>query len=618
MATINGYIYSIEDTQEPLEGVSVLLFGSQGGRTTTTDDTGEYRFEDLSDGTYEVVMNSLLDLDTDGIPEWQLFKSEHTQTEEVKGGTDVKLDPVFYRPTLFPGLAHRVEREVGTFTDALEDVTVYPMLTQSNTYAAPSLPTTAGPSGAVSLGQVVEGSLRQVLGWRPRAGDPKGFVAALNQSFAMVEQQGKQIWEWTPHSYAIQADMGAVSGAQASIYARARAALDQSLPLLEGLKALRADADDQDLEATRAIVDTELTELVNELGRVGGPRLQRVETFFQSLLGDTRKLASSEEVGGQLGMLQQRFGLKREYVNTISEEENLTNFLILLDHVVSLRQSWDAHRAYFDRAGTDVFLGTQLVLLSRSLAVMAETVDETRRVMDSVFLGPAEQQAIQLELGPNQPRITIDEVLGWAEHLSTEEGPRYIREGGKDGVIALRPALETLNRLTRDMWHLSRRATTNPIRGFHTPRVQRTLQDLAGQTNDALELVKQIVRLPRPDITAVNPDEGYQGRQIWLTINGKNFREGAQVRLNRSGPSPDTIQGTNVTVVGTTQINALFDLQGAAIGPWSVVVINSDGQYDWREEAFQVNREYYPQSQPEPPPAPPPGKEGSGREENEA
>jgi hypothetical protein len=105
--------------------------------------------------------------------------------------------------------------------------------------------------------------------------------------------------------------MGAVTGAQASLYARAKAALDQSLPLLEGLYPLRADSDSQDVEAIRAIVRSGLTELVYELGQVGGPREQRVNALFGSLLGNRPSERNPEEVGGLLGKLRQEFGLQR-------------------------------------------------------------------------------------------------------------------------------------------------------------------------------------------------------------------------------------------------------------------------------------------------------------------
>lgn len=142
----------------------------------------------------------------------------------------------------------------------------YPELVMDVGTSAPR-PVTAATS---SLGQAVESALREVLAWRPRTSDPQGFVAALNQAFTMSEVEGHTEWSWAPRSYAIQADMGAVTGAQASIYARARAALNQSsIPLLEGLYPLRPDADEQEMKSSRAVVRSTLTELVSELGDGG-------------------------------------------------------------------------------------------------------------------------------------------------------------------------------------------------------------------------------------------------------------------------------------------------------------------------------------------------------------
>ena len=128
-------------------------------------------------------------------------------------------------------------------------------------------------------------------------------------------------WTWTPRSYAVQVDMTAITGAQASIYQRAKAALDQSLPLLDGLYALDPTADPQDTEATRTIVRSALVELVNELGMVGGPRPQRVDDYFDALLDynpdhqDPLTLTEPDSVGGQLGRLRDRFGLTRDQIS---------------------------------------------------------------------------------------------------------------------------------------------------------------------------------------------------------------------------------------------------------------------------------------------------------------
>jgi hypothetical protein len=472
----------------------------------------------------------------------------------------------------------------------IDDIQAFPVLTE----AVPATPrsTTPGTPGAAPLGQIVESALREVLAWRPKASDPRGFVAALNQAFSLTEVEGHTIWTWTPHSYAVQADMGAVTGAQASIYARAKAALDQSLPLLEGLYSLRADADPQDVEAIRAIVRSGLIELVSELGMVGGPRLQRVNAIFDSLLGAHLQGSDPEQVRGLLSILRERFGMERQQVNTIDEEQNLTNFLILADHVIALQRSWRTLRHYFDREGTDVFLGTQLVLLARALAVVAESVQETYFTMDSVFLEAAERQTILLDLGPpeqrREHRLTIAELLGWVEYFASEEAPRIIREAGKDGVISFRPTLETLSQLVHRAVALSQQNASNPTPGFHTKRVQRSLEELAFNVDEALNLTRQLER-QRLVVELVDPDSAPPSK-LRLTINGEGFQRGAQVRLKQVGSPMQPISGLGPpTFVSSTEMKATFDLHTAAVGSqWTVILDNPDGGQSSKERALTI------------------------------
>src|SRR4029077_16486505 len=136
----------------------------------------------------------------------------------------------------------------------LPDLSPYPILTEEVSFPAPS-PTGPGVAGGAPLGQVVESAMRQVLGWRPKAGDTKGFVAALSQSFSLTETEGHTEVTWSPRTYAaeVPAGLGAITGAQASIYSRAKVALDQSLPLLAGLQMLDVSKDPDDANAIRAI-----------------------------------------------------------------------------------------------------------------------------------------------------------------------------------------------------------------------------------------------------------------------------------------------------------------------------------------------------------------------------
>src|SRR5207249_1443530 len=204
--------------------------------------------------------------------------------------------------------------------------------------------------------------------------------------------------------------------------------------------------------------------------------------FFKALLGEQPKeVTNPEQVRGHLGELGSRFGLQRSLVNTIAEEQNLSNYFIIGDMTIALQHSWDFQRKSFDRKGRDAFLGTQLVLLSRSLEVLAESAQEVEFALDSVFVGPAERQTTPLKDGTEtefEPILTVDELLSWIQSVATEESPRVINEAGKDGVISLAPTLRELDRQVEKALRIARTASSNPAPGFHTPRVQRSLENL--------------------------------------------------------------------------------------------------------------------------------------------
>jgi hypothetical protein len=400
-----------------------------------------------------------------------------------------------------PG-APQAAAAAGQIGQALTDVTTFPILTESVSF--PSTPSSAGtPQGgdAGSWNRLVEGTLKEVLGWRPKK-DAGGVVAALTQSFSPTEAGGFTEWKWNPRTYTVQvqADMGAVTGAQASIYSRAKNSLDAAQPLLDGLTPLIVDADLEDIEASRSIVRNHLQELIRELGTEGGPRPSRVDQFFAILSGPRILKAGQaliefdpDKVPGQLGTLRDRFGMLRKNVNTIDEEQNLTNYVILVDYVQILRQSWESQRDFFDRLphqGLQPYLGTQLVLVSRALSVVAESVTEVGFTMDSVFLGPAERATIGLNMGPGESPLFVSELLNWIEQFASEEAPRLITDSGKDGVEAMKTTLTSLSRFTR-------LATTqvNVPAAFNTSRVRRAWTELADQIDNVSTLIAGIKRI---------------------------------------------------------------------------------------------------------------------------
>jgi hypothetical protein len=493
----------------PAQFVTVQIFDGVGPNATLidnvlTDQNGFYRFRARSAGTFFVQVRAPGGFAPQRIP--------------VSVNRPTTAPPLFI-PTGQPGGGGGGGGTTGTTTPAssVQDLNDFPFLTEEVDLGGAAAP--AQPAwGVGAVGQTVERALRDVLGWRPRASDPKGFQAALEHAFTTVEVAGHTETRWNPRSYAveIQADLGAVTGAQASIYTRAKATVERILPLVDGLQPLRVDFDPENVNAIRAIVRTQLSELAAELGVEGGPRVQRVDQLFGFLLGDQpfgdlAVLRDPGEVEGNLGVLRDRLGLERERINTIEEEQNFTNFLVVVDDVVSLAESWNAQRESFERRNTvEPFLGTQLVLVSRDLEVIAESVREVEFAMNSVFLGPAERQTLELRFptatsaGSGQqagtptvagsPPMFVSELLAWVEGFATEEGPQLIEEGGRQGVVAFRPTLQLLEALVRAA-QVAPAGVQDPGRmpaAYRRQRVQRAIRELADQLASAAERVALI------------------------------------------------------------------------------------------------------------------------------
>jgi hypothetical protein len=334
-------------------------------------------------------------------------------------------------------------------------------------------------------GPAVTAAIRDVLGWRPRVQDPKAFTAALSASFELSTVEDHVIARYVPRGVAVQADLGGVTGGQASLYLRAKAAHEQITRMLDSLQPLRTDADPQDCEAYRGLVRDSVRRIVMELGREGGPRVPLVDSAFSVLTGyqpavatppppttappgftvgpvpgltpglaaifaPSSSVATSagglvgsvptalaeidpDSVPGQLGALRDRFGLDDDHVNTVDEEKQRTSFWTLVELVTDLQRSWDTRRLDFTLGAGNGFLGTDLVQISRLLAAASEQVDEFEAVLDSVLVSAAERQTVVLDRGTG---LTLDDLVQWLRVFFTEEGPNIIRDTGRDGLVS--------------------------------------------------------------------------------------------------------------------------------------------------------------------------------------
>jgi hypothetical protein len=429
---------------------------------------------------------------------------------------------------------------------------------------------TGAPPGAPSdMTPVVEKTLRDLLGYLPRPTDPKGFVTALTRSYRVTEIEGVEQLTWTPRGYAIQADLGQVTGAQASIYTRAQEALNAARPLIEGVTPLVVDADPEAAEAIRRIVLYSFNQIVNELGSEGGPSVRFVDDLWIALLGtqaapDGDPPTTPEEVEGQLGEMRERFALFRRYVNLVEEEQNYTNFVIVVDYVTSMYASWSFQRDFFlGRPGAGAaFFGTQLVLLSRALEVVKESAQDSADALDAVMIGKAERQLLNVDVGGSP--IFLDGLLEWVSRFTQNDAPTLIQEAGRDGAISLGPALDTMTEAVaafvpaRDQDEFAARFQGFPPL-YNTPLVAAALASLALALGEARRLVADLGP----------PEAVYRGRDV---------TEPPGVGVAPGGPAPTIdMSGSEIT---TTKTQVRGELSGEGFEPDEVRVLLVDSDDD--------------------------------------
>ncbi len=438
---------------------------------------------------------------------------------ELDGGMAMVVRHV---PLASPGIARKVKD--------IEDAISYPLLTEEVGYP-PTVgrPSSGGGGGgfggggggrgsAQGLGQMASQAIGEVLGWKASAGDAKGFVGALTQSFTLTEVEGRTEHKWNPKTYTVQTDLaGGITGAQASLYTRAQVAEEKCLPLLDGLYALDPRADPEYVTALRGMAKSQITEIVKQFGVVP-PSILRVNTYFQILLGVEKKNLKPEFkasvqtdpdlVGGTLGDIRkiygiyfQRSGQDNPLSNSVDDEQNITNFRVISDYMTSLLLTWLGNFDYFKltMGKAPAFLGTQLILISRQFNVIAETVNEVRFALDSVFIGPNERQQLLLEFadGYDIPAMYLEDVLTETESTVTDEGPRLIKDGGRIALYNnVLPVIQTLMNMVEGAHHPCNIGELPD--GFKTARVRRSLSDLRDQLTYLYTLAQQVgMTVPR-------------------------------------------------------------------------------------------------------------------------
>jgi len=157
------------------------------------------------------------------------------------------------------------------------------------------------------------------------------------------------------------------------------------------------------------------------------------------------------------------------------------------------------------------FFGTQLVLMSRALEVVAQGVQDAYYTMDSVFMGDAERQTTQLDFAgltvwiPDARKkgfehytfdhdtsgLFVAELLDWVYRAASEELPGLLQDAGKDGLESFKASTDRLRKFVHCAIAPPQNARGLPP-GYYTPRVKRAMQLLADWLDEAYRLAYEV------------------------------------------------------------------------------------------------------------------------------
>lgn len=471
--------------------------------------------------------------------------------------------------------------------ESLVDMAAYPILTEDVSPGGGATPSRTGADASVGL--TASAAISSVLGCRSNPDDPNptAFLAALKNVFDLKDVEGHVEWTYNQTtSYSVDADLGAITGAQASILKRAQTMVAESCRILPLIQPLRPDADPVDCASILSIVVDELQQIPDALSLPSGPIVEQIDELFR-LLGAADAAQSTvplEGLGGQLQEFRNRYGMERQWVNNVEQEQTLTDFITVVDYVTDLYKSWQSNRDFFSgRGGEPPFLGTQLVTLSRLLSVIGDKVNQVRYVMESLFIPRSELATIQLRFGGKRAPMYFDDLLTWIEKASADAASQ-MRLNGKDAVMTYARTARLLNSLVGDCYYQRQLAlgNTDLPKAFAAPRSVRAIKELGDQLDEIQRQARRVNRRPDPRVTTVIPTlpkPAEVPRTLHLQLYGSGFQKGATVILTPAGGgAPLTAVPTWVNETTLTASITVIPAGSppAKPQPWSIAVVNPD------------------------------------------
>jgi hypothetical protein len=343
----------------------------------------------------------------------------------------------------------------------------YPLLTSDA--AAPGAGTSLlSGAGAMAL---IDRQVKTLVPNVPRDNDPNRLEAAIIRATEpeVVDGITKYVARKNPYGAADISVGQGLAGAQASSVVFAEAQLQASLPLLDSLESLSVTSDPQVVAADTAILRRTWLDFVNELGRNGGPRVERTDSLANNLdglaIGGVNPVTNPDPVtnlpvpvnfvdrlGYELGMLRDDPNTGQPVPNrtnlnvvTVDEEKALSDYLALRDLIRGTTAFWRTQR---NQIYAPLALGIGLDRLTDLFEVLDTSVSEAGAALDSVFFD--EDQRRTQPIGPANDATTVQGLFEWISEFATEEGPDLVAQAGSRGITAVHDRADALLQTVQD------------------------------------------------------------------------------------------------------------------------------------------------------------------------
>ncbi len=339
-------------------------------------------------------------------------------------------------------------------------------------------------SGGNVMELQVESAMSKVLGRALGRGGTRNFMTALNAAFPTVASgmvvdspqrgvislnNGGGILPYTGSSSSNDSSKGLVgqlSTKQAALYREASIIAEDAIKILTGLETFMPEADVEEVEALRSLVQAEINAFVEEVGRVDEPRETRVEAYLNALNINLIEF-------GRRGLLD-----NPRLVTTINDEVQTAGFQLLKNYAGILRTIWDNFNTSV-RIVPTFSLSEQIERANVVLPVLAQSNVDFEAALDSVAFTEREQRSraarfseldgnqitlssrvtlggivftsnnlalykLILNLGLQLPDFTVRDLADWLDRFANTEGPSILVDSGQYGLDFVLNEADTL------------------------------------------------------------------------------------------------------------------------------------------------------------------------------